>query len=463
MLAYQHVPGRILDELADGEVDDARLVAVWRQLARLQAHGLAHRGLTGENVLFDETGEAWLLDVRSGEVAAGEVTMRLDTAQLLTTLALRAGAGRAVDAAASTLGPDAVADALPLLQPVAMSHRTRTPLRRRPELLTEIRDRVLQMRPQAEVEPVRLERLRPRTLLSVLAGTAAGYFLLSQLTDVDLLGLLTSAQWEWAAAALAAAALSYLAASLVLMGFVPARLPLGRTVLAQLAASFVKLVAPAAVGAVAVNTRYVQRSGVPPALAAASVGVAQLTGLAFHVVLLTLFAYLTGTDRTSSLTPPARSVAVGLALLGVAGLVLAVPTVRRWLIGRTRPLLAAVLPRLLDVLQRPARLAAGMGGQLLLTAAFVACLYASVQAFGGSVGITTLAVIYLAGNALGSAAPTPGGLGAVEATLAAGLTAAGLTGEVAVSAVLLFRLVTFWLPVLPGWLSFTYLQQRNAL
>jgi glycosyltransferase 2 family protein len=72
-------------------------------------------------------------------------------------------------------------------------------------------------------------------------------------------------------------------------------------------------------------------------------------------------------------------------------------------------------------------------------------------------------VIYLAGNALGNAAPTPGGLGAVEATLAAGLTAAGLTGDVAVSAVLLFRLFTFWLPVLPGWLSLTYLQHREAI
>jgi uncharacterized protein (TIRG00374 family) len=93
----------------------------------------------------------------------------------------------------------------------------------------------------------------------------------------------------------------------------------------------------------------------------------------------------------------------------------------------------------------------------------VLCLYASIRAFGGSLSIASIAVVYLAGSALGSAAPTPGGLGAVEAALSAGLTAAGLPGSTAVSSVLLFRLVTFWLPVLPGWLCFSALQRRGAI
>ena len=89
---------------------------------------------------------------------------------------------------------------------------------------------------------------------------------------------------------------------------------------------------------------------------------------------------------------------------------------------------------------------------------------ACIDAFGESVPWVLVAVIVLAGTALGSAAPTPGGLGAVEAVLAAGLTAAaGLDGAVAVSSVLLFRLLTFWLPVVPGWLAFTMLQRRDAL
>ena len=85
------------------------------------------------------------------------------------------------------------------------------------------------------------------------------------------------------------------------------------------------------------------------------------------------------------------------------------------------------------------KLAEGIGGALLLTAAYIFCLDASVRAVGGSVPLASVAVVYLAGNALGSVVPTPGGLGAVEAALSAGLTAAGLPGAAAVSAVLLFR------------------------
>ncbi|NQW73172.1 MAG: flippase-like domain-containing protein, partial [Actinobacteria bacterium] len=81
----------------------------------------------------------------------------------------------------------------------------------------------------------------------------------------------------------------------------------------------------------------------------------------------------------------------------------------------------------------------------------------------GELSISVIAVVYLAGATIGQAAPIPGGLGAVEAALSAGLTAAGLDGGVAVSAVLLYRLVTFWLPTLPGYWSFNWLTKRGAL
>jgi glycosyltransferase 2 family protein len=125
--------------------------------------------------------------------------------------------------------------------------------------------------------------------------------------------------------------------------------------------------------------------------------------------------------------------------------------------------LGQVLPRLLAVVQQPRKLAEGIGGALLLTAAYILCLDASIRALGGSVALASTAVVYLTGSALGSAVPTPGGLGAVEAALTAGLTAAGLPGATAVSAVLLFRALTFWLPVPVGWGALNYLERRGYL
>jgi glycosyltransferase 2 family protein len=122
-----------------------------------------------------------------------------------------------------------------------------------------------------------------------------------------------------------------------------------------------------------------------------------------------------------------------------------------------------VIPRLLDIAQQPAKLAEGIGGALLVTAAYICCLDVSVRAFGGSLSLVAVAVVYLTGSAIGSAVPTPGGIGAVEAALAAGLTAAGMHGAAAFSAVLLFRAVTFWLPVPVGWAALGFLQRRDVL
>ena len=68
-----------------------------------------------------------------------------------------------------------------------------------------------------------------------------------------------------------------------------------------------------------------------------------------------------------------------------------------------------------------------------------------------------------AGSVVGAAIPTPGGIGAIEAAMAAGLTAAGLPGSIAVSAVLIYRTATFWIPIPIGWVSLTYLQRKGAL
>nr|WP_229818833.1 lysylphosphatidylglycerol synthase transmembrane domain-containing protein [Streptomyces lateritius] len=534
MLVYEHLGGRSLDSLEDEEITDDLVRSAWRQVRALQSRRIAHRRLTGDAILVDRSGSVILTDLRGGEIAAGDLVLRMDIAQLLTTLGLRVGAERAVATAVEVLGPDAIADCLPLLQPIALSRSTRATLRRLArersqrereavleaseaakraraeaaapgeeatvdrvadrkagrkiekaekqaekraidvaldeardeDLLAQIRRQVLLIRPQAPVEPVRLERIKPRTLVSLIAGAIAAYFLLSQVASTPL-SVISQADWRWVAAAVLFSALSYVAAAMSLLGFVPERVRFWRTVVAQVAGSFVKIVAPAAVGGVALNTRFLQRSGVRPGLAVASVGASQLFGLGAHILLLLAFGYLTGTEKSRSFTP-SRTVIAGLLTVAVLVLVVtAIPFMRKFVSTRLRSLFAGVVPRMLDVLQRPMKLLTGIGGMLLLTGAFVLCLDASIRAFGhGNVSISfaSVAVVFLAGNALGSAAPTPGGIGAVEGALTVGLVTVGhLPLEVATPAVLLYRLLTLWLPVLPGWLCFNWLTKRGAL
>ncbi|WP_327708965.1 flippase-like domain-containing protein [Streptomyces sp. NBC_00464] len=530
MLVYEHIGGRSLDALEDSEITDDLVRGAWRQVQALQSRRIAHRRLTGDAILVDRSGKVFVTDLRGGEIAAGDLVLRMDVAQLLTTTGLRVGAERAVASALAVLGPDAVADCLPLLQPIALSRSTRAHLRRlarersqrereavldasdaakrarsqeaehtddaghrtgrksqrtekqaekramddaldgarEEDLLSQIRQEVLLIRPQAPVEPVRLERIKPRTLFSFIAGAIAAYFLISQVTEADFGAVVEQAEWGWVAAALGFSALSYIAAAMSLLGFVPERVPFGKTVLAQVAGSFVKIVAPAAVGGVALNTRFLQRSGVRPGLAVASVGASQLFGLGCHIVLLAAFGYLTGTEKTPSSLTPSRTVIAGLLTVAVLVLVVtAIPFLRKFVVTRVRSLFAGVVPRMLDVVQRPQKLLTGIGGMLLLTGLFVMCLDASVRAFSGPdtphLSYASIAVVFLAGNALGSAAPTPGGMGAVEGALTLGLIAVGLPKEVAAPAVLLYRLMTLWLPVLPGWLCFNHLTRKGEL
>ncbi len=463
LLAYEHVESRPLEDVPDSELDDDVLTRIWEQVHLLHSHRLAHRHLTGESIHIAANGDILLQDVRTGEIAAGDLVLRLDIAQLLAYLGLRVGPQRSVASAAAVLGADAVGGALPLLQRIALARGTRAAVGRTKELLPALRAEIVSLKPQIAVQEVRLERFRPRTLVTIIASAAAAYVLLSQLSRVSIGQLLGTAEWGWAAVALGAAGLSYVAAALALVGFVPERLPFGRAVLAQFAGSFVKLVAPAAVGAVAINTRFLQKRGIRPGAAVASVGASQVVVLTFHIMLLLFFAYVTGTEAAPSLTPSRGLVIALLAGAVVILIVLAIAPLRRLITKRLRGLFAGVIPRLLDVLQSPRKIAQGTIGTLMVTLTFIGCLNCCVLAFGGDLSFAAIAVVYLAGNAIGSAAPTPGGLGAVEASLSLGLTVAGLPGTVATSAVLLYRLLTFWLPVLPGWGSFTWLQRHDAL
>ncbi|MEU6787147.1 lysylphosphatidylglycerol synthase transmembrane domain-containing protein [Nonomuraea angiospora] len=463
MLAYEHIETRPLDDVPDEQIDDELLAQIWEQVELLQIQRLAHRRLTGDSIHLDRAGRVVLTDARSGEIAAGDLLLRLDIAQLLTYLALRVGPERSVRTAAAVMGPDTLAAAMPLLQRIALTRETRSALSKNKNLLAGIREHIVALKPQGKVEEVRLERFKPRTLITIIASTLAAYIVLSQLSRVDIYRVVTTANWAWSGVALVASFVSFVAAALMLRGFVPEPLPLWRTVLVQFASSFVKLVAPAAVGGVAINTRYLQKRGIPPASAVASVGASQLIMLVFHIALLLLFAYITGSTTTTSFTPSRGLVVVLLAVAVLVVVVLGVAPLRRLVTSRMRKLFSNVLPRLLDVLQSPRKMVEACTGTLMITLAFVLCLDACVAAFGGTLSFTAVAVVYLTANAIGSAAPTPGGLGAVELALAGGLTVAGVPAELATSAVLLHRLLTFWLPVLPGWAAFTYLQRHESL
>jgi glycosyltransferase 2 family protein len=462
LLVQQHVGGETLDRLDPATVDDRLLAAVWAEVGRLRAAGIAHRDLRRANLLVDPDRRPWLLDFGFAEAAASPRWLAGDVAEALASLACVVGADRAVRSAAETLGVEAVAEALPLLQPAALAAATRADLTARPGLLGELRERAAAA---AGTEPPPLEpltRVRPRTLLLLVAAGFAVHLLLPQVGQLaQTLGALQEAHWTWLAVGLALTAASYLAAAVAQLGAVDPPLALGRTTLVQVASSFANRLTPASLGGIGLNVRYLQRAGMDRPAAVAAVALNTAAGVLVHLLGLLVAAALIGHAELHTVQIP-RGWPALVALAGVlaaGGLVLWSPLARRRLVF---PALRAGR-ELAGMLRRPGKAAQLLGGSAGVTLTYALTLAGCLAAFNAHLPLASTVALYLAAAAVASVSPTPGGLGAMEAALVAGLTAAGAPTGPAVAGVLAFRLLTFWLPILPGWLAYRALRTAGTI
>jgi undecaprenyl-diphosphatase len=139
VLAYEAIAGRSLDRLEPDELTDEVLDGVWAQLAVLQVHRTAHRDLRLANVFLDDAGAAWLIDFGFSELAASDLLLATDLAELLASSAAVVGPTRAVAAGVRGVGGPALTPALARLKPAMLSGATRTALKAQPGVLDELR------------------------------------------------------------------------------------------------------------------------------------------------------------------------------------------------------------------------------------------------------------------------------------------------------------------------------------
>lgn len=462
VVVMEDVPGRPLDSIAPDDVNDGLLDSVWREVSTLHRAGIAHRALRAANVLVGSDGPV-IIDFGAAEAPADRRSVAFDRAELLASTAELVGPQVATAAAARALQPDELAAATAYLQPLALSAATRK--RAGKALLKELREDVASTTGQ-EPEPLeRLVRVRPKTLLMIATLTGAFYFLLPQLANVDdSVRALRSANWGWLAGAIVTSSLTYVAAAIGMAGGVRQPIPLVPTTQAQLASSFVNRVTPANVGGMALNVRFLQKVGVAPTEAVTAMGLNVLAGAIVHIVLLFVFFAWAGRAGGGFALPSSSKLLVVLAVvLALLGLALATRRGRR--IVRTSVLgtVKRSFTTIGSIARSPKRMIELFGGSTGVTLAYIAALACACNAFDADVSIAQVGAVYLGSSILAAAAPTPGGLGAMEAALVAGFTAIGMDGGVAVAAVLSYRLATFWLPILPGWLSFQMLERRNFI
>ncbi len=443
VLVFDYIDGATgLDVLKGGTDVSAELTDAWQQIALLHETRIAHRDLRLANLIIDADGRVRIVDFGFAEETASERLMAIDVAEFLTATALQFGTDEAVNAAMAGIGPAALASALPFIQPLALSASTRARLRLDRGAIRKLRDGVSTSTgaQPAELEP--LARIKPVTIIMVVAMGFGIHLLLPQVGELGAtVRRVGDAQWPWLAGALAASALTYVFASIAVMGASPVRVPFGRTVVAESASSFANRFVP--LGGTGVMVRYLQRHGLDRTSAVTTVATVELGGFTVHLPLLLLAGFATGTSGITAVHLPTgwQLLIIAVVVLAILGILLATR-----LRDKVRTIATSAVHQLGGVVRDRRRAAQLLLGSLGITSVYIVSLACALAAFSAHAPFERVAFVYLAGTAVAAAAPTPGGLGAVEAALVAGLTATGVATAPAIAGVLAYRLATVLAP-----------------
>ncbi len=240
------------------------------------------------------------------------------------------------------------------------------------------------------------------------------------------------------------------------------RLMYRRVLGVQLAGLFANRLLPAGLGGISLNMRFLVKSRHSLSEAGSVAAANNLLGFLAHLVLL-------GTALSVSRRPvgfavnievPDFALFVCLAVFCAGGIVVwAAKGLRR----RIAITLREAALHLIRYRKHPARLLLAVLCQAAVTVLYAACFYLCIRAVGLNLPPTEVFLAFSLGAAAAAVTPTPGGLVGAEAGLLAGLVGYGLPEAAALSAVLLYRLLSYWLPLLPGAVTFRLLQWRGVI
>lgn len=466
-------PGRPMPALADDAVRRPRLEQVWDAVLALQRAGIVHRDLAPGRFRLDGD----VVRVSGFEGATVSPTgdqLHSDLAQLLVSSALLGGTDASLAVAGDRLGPDGLAAVIPYLQIAALGPNLRNDVRSSDLDLDDLRAATAEAAGAEEPAMANLRRVSKSTLFQAALLSAGAYFLISSLSGIDFAEVwdqLQDATWPILVIALFFGQSPRFSQAESTRGACPRPVAYGPLVLLQFSISFINLVLPSTAARVAVNIRFFQRQGIPPA-SAVSIGVIDSVG-GFAVQLMILASVLLfGWGQVDLHLPDDATfgdgdlftvlvVAAGVVVL--AGLVgLALPSVRRRIADRVKPWIHEVRETV-GSLRSPTKVVQVLGGNLGAEILFALTLALVLNAFHSPVPLGTLLVINVCVSLFAGLMPVPGGIGVTEGALITGLSAAGVDQATAFAATICYRMITFYLPPIWGAACFHRLERAGML
>ncbi|MGW4241518.1 lysylphosphatidylglycerol synthase transmembrane domain-containing protein [Nocardia sp. NPDC004722] len=462
MYAHTVPQGRPL-AASDGE---KTLASAWRALNSMHQAQISHGDLRTDEIRVLDDDTVLFEGFVQSEFGAYKVRFDSDVAQLLLSSSALFGPEPAVRTALEVLDKQAVLDASTRLTKTAMPAHLRKAVPEAGALMKDLRAEVAEQTGQDKIAAAQVTRFSRNQIVQLVLLIGLVYVAYPYISQVPTFFTeLHNLHWGWAALGLAVSALTYVGAAMALWACASEAVKFRNLLLMQIANTFAATTTPAGVGGLALSVRFLQKGGLGAVRATAAVALQQTVQVVTHLVLLLIFGAAAGVSTNLSHFVPSATVLyfVAGALLGLLGATMFIPKIRRWLLHEVRPQLAEVLDQLKDLGRRPGRLAMIVGGCATTTLGMALALWASIEAFGGATTFVTVTIVTMVGGTLASAAPTPGGVGAVEAALIGGLAAFGVEAGIAVPAVLLYRVLTCWLPVFCGWPIMRWLTRKDMI
>jgi glycosyltransferase 2 family protein len=453
-----------LESSAPDEVSDETLVALWEQAARLHEAGISHGRLNASNVLVLDEGPM-LVDLSAATLGAPRSALDIDVAELLVASTVLVGPDRALRKAVDAGWGDAVGRVLPYLQRAALTPHLRDLARAHEVDLKDLRAAAADAAGQEVPELAPLRRVRAKDLLMTAAVAFAAYLLISQLADIGFRTIadqLADADPAWLIVGLLLAQSALIACGVSVRGAVAAPLPLLPCVVLQSAIKFINLTVPSSAGRIGMNIRFLQRMGASTPEAVAS-GAADDASESIVQIGLFLFAIPfvsveVETGQFSGGGPDTRLLAaLGLVLLVSVALILKVPKLREKVLPPVRSALSSLWSVIRDRRKRLELFGGNVASELL----YALALGATCLAYGIELNLAQLVFVNTSASILSSLVPVPGGIGAAEASMSAGLIAMGVDESTAFAIAVTQRLWTFYLPPIWGYASLQWLTRKG--
>lgn len=231
----------------------------------------------------------------------------------------------------------------------------------------------------------------------------------------------------------------------------------------QMASGFTAVSMPAGVGPAFVNLQFLRKSGYRNTAATAIMSAVWRCRAGTTIILLLLIGIFTGRNTLSGMIPTNTLILVITIVALVISAAMAIPPVRHIVTEKYLPIVNSYARSLVNVLSHPKKLAFGILGALVLNISTGLGFWIALMAFGCHTNPVETTFIFLLANTLGSAVPTPGGLGAVEAALSVAFTAVGIPSTIAVSATLVYRIAFYWLRIPMGAVAMKWLDRHNLI